>query len=176
MKAAESVLPEKKEVHAHLYDLCTIKDELDHSIREYLLSVENYQESQSHANVKIASGVFSTGLALGLFFLTRKCEAEWVKTVTALMIGLFWGATYIESLVVKFFFHYIFLGRSQRGEFIKVMTFLEGISPIYTVLMYTEKKEIPSKTTIDIRGVYRENALMLNKFRGLIRKGLYDVK
>ncbi|KAI5192246.1 signal peptidase complex subunit 2 [Nematocida minor] len=171
---AEEKTQRKQEISAHLYDLPLVKMELDEVLQEHLQGAEKYKENTRSTDVRIAIGTVTVALTLLAHYFSKNLSAPWYKTGLCLAIGLFWAFSYAESMIMKFFFHQTFSGYNEKNEEIQVITKIETTAPIYTILIYFAKKKIPNKVTVDIRSIYKENYLILSKYRKIIEDGLQN--
>ncbi|KAI5186752.1 hypothetical protein NEHOM01_1683 [Nematocida homosporus] len=142
-------------VISEVYSLSTVKHTLDDVLVGHLVVQEGYKEDTFSADVKIVTGLFLSLLTIVLLVLSLKCDFSTYKSYAATIVILFWVISYLESFLSKFFFGYTFLGRSDKDT-IKILTKIDSPKPIYTLLVYFNKKEIPNKTSLDITKIVNQ--------------------
>lgn len=174
MKTTEEKKQKKQEIHRHLYDLSIVKAELDEILHRYLISTEKYTETQTFINIQMCIGIIASCFTAVVALLVYKKQLESQRALIAVLVLLFWALIYTEALLKKFFFYQTFSGCNTKNEQIQVLTKVSDTTPLYTILIYSGKKKIPSKVTVDVRSIYMENFLITDKFKEVIRNCLYD--
>ncbi|KAI5161986.1 hypothetical protein NEAUS03_1859 [Nematocida ausubeli] len=158
----------KEEIHPHLYDLSVIKSELDEILVEYLTELEKYQEDTIFTDIRIAIGIVTASIAISVFLLVERAGLNANRIGIIVLLVSFWILAYAESIIMKVFFYHTFSGTKDTHK-VKVITKIADTLPIYTILIYSGQKKIPSKTSIDVRSVYADNFLIVSGFRRIIK-------
>lgn len=160
-----------QEIDPHLYDLPLVKMELDETLQEYLSS-SKYKPSTKSIDVRIGIGLITTVLTVISHFLFKNPAVSFYRSAMLSLLCVFWAFVYFESIIMRFFFYHTFSGTDRNNQSIKVVTKIERTDPLYTVLVYFNKKEIPNKIAIDVRTVYKGNLLLLKKYRNILDEGM----
>lgn len=170
--APAEALPQ--EIDAHLYDLSLVKTELDEVLQEHFSNSKKYEVNTKAIDIRIGIGIITcllTGIAYLLF--KRDDFLSYKKEIVSILV-LFWVLVYSESIIMKLFFYHTFIGRDQNKGKVHIITKIAPTAPVYTVLIYTERKKIPIKITIDIRRIYTGNRLLSKKYTKILDESIDD--
>lgn len=153
--------------------LPSVKGDLDEILREYFVEAEKYVECTFFTDIKIGVGCVSIVLAGILLFCSLKIEFATYKPYALLITSAFWLLTCGETLALRALGGYAFKGRHKEKGEIRVVTKINSPVPLYTVLLYFGKKQVPSKVSVHIAKIYdRDNALNYKAFINMLSEGM----
>lgn len=153
--------------------LSSVKADLDEILREYFVEAEEYVESTFFTDLKICIGFISIVLSGILLFCSLKIEFETYKPYALLITSLFWLLTFGETLAIRALGGYAFKGKHKDKGEIRVVTKIKSPVPLYTVLLYFGKKQVPSKVSVHISKLYdSSHALDYKAFIDMLNEGM----
>ncbi|KAI5180195.1 hypothetical protein NEOKW01_0524 [Nematocida sp. AWRm80] len=170
------------QIVSEILHLPSVKLDLDFLLAKFLKE-SNYTESSDEMNTRIILGLFNSALCILLFLLSYNNITEY----NLLIVIIYYLAYYLEVLLCKFLFDYVFIGykntntskdtlltdNSKKSNYIKIVTILNNPIPIYTILYYNKNRDIPDKISIDITTIYNEKGILdYNKYILLIKEGI----